>query len=124
MTPGGRDDTHQKRVFPIEQERKARVPDLLMKKRVCRGPSGTDMDQLEPQPTGSQKTEPTPAQVDPKVYDEYAGRYGLAGMAIVITKEADRLMGQVTGQPQFELLPESESRFLIKGEDPPIPLTP
>jgi CubicO group peptidase (beta-lactamase class C family) len=81
------------------------------------------MDQLEPQPVASQKTEPAPVQVDPKVYDEYAGKYGLPGVTISITKESDRLMGEVTGQPKFELLAESSTAFLIKGETPPIRLT-
>gem|GEM_PF-73727 len=81
------------------------------------------MDQLEPLPVASPKTEPAPVQIDAKVYDEYAGKYGLPGVTIAIMKEADRLMGQVTGQPKFELLPESESQFLIKDESPPVRLT-
>ena len=30
------------------------------------------------------------------------------------SKEGDRLMAQATGQPQFELFPESETKFFLK----------
>jgi hypothetical protein len=81
------------------------------------------MDQLQPQPAKSQKTEQAAVQVDPKLYDEYAGKYQVPGAVIAITKEGDRLMGQVTNQPKLELLAESEVKFLVKGEDSPIHLT-
>lgn len=81
------------------------------------------MNQLQAQPVPSPKTEPPSAQVDAKVYDKYVGKYGLAGMTIAITRQADRLLGQATGQPPVELLPESETRFRLKGEEPPIRVT-
>ena len=47
--------------------------------------------------------------------DEYVGQYELApNFALTITKEQDKLMSQATGQPKFELLPESEIGFFIK----------
>ena len=82
------------------------------------------MDRLEPQTTAAPKAEPPAAagaepkaNVDPKVYDDYVGKYQLPGVVIAITKEGDRLMGQVTNQPQFELVAQSETAFLVKGED-------
>jgi CubicO group peptidase (beta-lactamase class C family) len=64
---------------------------------------------------------PAPAlevKVDPKVYDAYVGRYELApNFILTISKEGDRLMAQATGQPQFELFPESETKFFLKEVD-------
>jgi hypothetical protein len=31
-----------------------------------------------------------------------------------VTKEGDKLMGQATGQPKIELLPESDTQFFVK----------
>jgi CubicO group peptidase (beta-lactamase class C family) len=54
-------------------------------------------------------------KVDPKIYEAYAGRYELApNLILTITKEGDRLLAQATGQPQFELFPESETKFFLK----------
>jgi hypothetical protein len=33
----------------------------------------------------------------------------------LITREGDRLFGQATAQPKFELFPESESTFFLKA---------
>jgi len=61
-------------------------------------------------------TERIVSKVDPKIYDEYVGRYEIApNVALDITKEGDKLMSQTTGQPKMELLPESEIEFFIKG---------
>jgi CubicO group peptidase (beta-lactamase class C family) len=58
------------------------------------------------------------AKVDPKIYDAYTGQYELKpDFVITITREGDRLMGQPTGQPKVELLPESETKFFIKEVD-------
>jgi len=52
------------------------------------------------------------APVDPKIYGSYAGQYELApNFILTITDEEGRLMGQATGQPKLELLPESETQF-------------
>ncbi len=57
-------------------------------------------------------------KVDPKLYDAYAGRYELApNFILTISKEGGRLMAQATGQPQFELFPESETKFFLKVID-------
>lgn len=57
-------------------------------------------------------------KVDPKIYDAYVGRYQLAPNAILtISKSGDRLMAEMTGQPQFELFPESETKFFLKVVD-------
>jgi ketosteroid isomerase-like protein len=54
-------------------------------------------------------------KLDPKVFDEYVGQYELAqDFVLIVTKEGDKLMSQATGQPKFELLPESDIAFFIK----------
>jgi CubicO group peptidase (beta-lactamase class C family) len=53
--------------------------------------------------------------VNPAIYDAYVGRYELqGGMIVTITKESGLLMAQPAGQPKTELVPESETRFLVK----------
>jgi CubicO group peptidase (beta-lactamase class C family) len=54
------------------------------------------------------------AAVDFAVYDDYVGEYELApGFVMAITRDGDRLMGQATGQPEFELFPASETVFFL-----------
>jgi len=61
-------------------------------------------------------TERTLSNVDPKIYDDYVGRYEIApNVFLDITKEGEKLMSQTTGQARMELLPESEIEFFIKG---------
>jgi CubicO group peptidase (beta-lactamase class C family) len=57
-------------------------------------------------------------KVDPKIFDAYVGEYELAPNRIfTIRKEGDRLMAALTGQPQSELFPESETKFFLKVVD-------
>jgi CubicO group peptidase (beta-lactamase class C family) len=73
------------------------------------------------------KTDEAPAQerqavkVNPAIYDAYVGEYELAPtFSITITREGregDQIFGQATGQPKFELFPESETRFFLKVVD-------
>jgi ketosteroid isomerase-like protein len=59
--------------------------------------------------------ERTAVKLNPKVYDQYVGQYQLApNFVFTVTKEDEKLMGQATGQPKFELLAESEIGFFIK----------
>ena len=54
-------------------------------------------------------------KVDPKIYDQYAGEYQLApNFVLTVMKEADKLMGQATGQPKIELVPESDTQFFVR----------
>ncbi|MGE5351057.1 MAG: serine hydrolase [Acidobacteriota bacterium] len=46
---------------------------------------------------------------------EFTGTYELApGFSILVTVEGDRIFGQATGQPRFEMFPMSESKFYLK----------
>ena len=57
----------------------------------------------------------TLAKVDPAIYDGLVGEYQLGpGFTIVITRDANRLLAQATGQAKFEIFPESETRFFAK----------
>lgn len=57
-------------------------------------------------------------KIDPKILDAYVGQYELnPNFIITMTREGDSLMAQPTGQPKFELFPESETRFFMKIAD-------
>jgi CubicO group peptidase (beta-lactamase class C family) len=57
-------------------------------------------------------------KIDPKILDAYVGQYELRpDFIITMTREGDSLMTQATGQPKFELFPESETKFFLKVVD-------
>ena len=50
--------------------------------------------------------------VDAKVFDAYAGDYEVGpGFVLRVFRSGDKLMTQATGQPEFEIFPESETVF-------------
>jgi CubicO group peptidase (beta-lactamase class C family) len=60
----------------------------------------------------------TEVKVDPKIFDTYAGQYQLTpDFILTISNDAGHLMAQATGQPKFELFPESETKFFLKVVD-------
>ena len=60
----------------------------------------------------------TAAEVDPAVYDDYAGRYELAeNVVFTVTRQGDSLFVQITGQPRFEVFPESETTYFYRVVD-------
>ncbi len=64
------------------------------------------------------------AAVDPAIYDHYTGDYELApNFIITISKEGSKLMGQATGQPKVELIPQSNIRFHIAAVNADIEFT-
>jgi CubicO group peptidase (beta-lactamase class C family) len=57
-------------------------------------------------------------KIDPNILDAYVGQYELRPNVIfTMTREGDSLMTQITGQPKFELFPESETKFFLKVVD-------
>jgi CubicO group peptidase (beta-lactamase class C family)/uncharacterized protein YneR len=57
-------------------------------------------------------------ELAPEVLERYAGTYQLQpGFTIEVTREGDRLFGQATGQPRFEMFAQSEDRFFLKAVD-------
>ncbi len=63
---------------------------------------------------------PLPAErqemkVDPAALPGLVGNYELApGFVLAVTLDGDQLYAQATGQPRFEIYPESEKRFFLK----------
>jgi D-alanyl-D-alanine-carboxypeptidase/D-alanyl-D-alanine-endopeptidase len=56
--------------------------------------------------------------VDPKIFDRYVGKYQLApAFVLTITRDEAHLYAQATGQPRFEIFPESETEFFLKVVD-------
>jgi serine-type D-Ala-D-Ala carboxypeptidase/endopeptidase len=56
--------------------------------------------------------------VDPKLFDGYVGRYELApSFIITVTREGNQLYVQATGQPKFEVFPESDKDYFLKVVD-------
>ena len=65
---------------------------------------------------GAYKEELKQVQVNPRVYDDYIGKYQTTpSFFILITRKGNRLFAQGTGQPKFELFPDSESSFFLKA---------
>jgi serine-type D-Ala-D-Ala carboxypeptidase/endopeptidase len=56
--------------------------------------------------------------VDPKTFDSLAGKYQLApGAVLSIFRQEDKLFTQLTGQPAFQIFPESETEYFLKVVD-------
>ena len=53
------------------------------------------------------------AEVDPKVYDAYVGRYEIGHETIVTFTREQRLMAQPTNEGKLEVFPESETVFFL-----------
>ena len=57
-------------------------------------------------------------QIDPKVFDAYAGEYELApGLVAKIVREGNRFWVEPAGQARVELLAESEAVFFVKDSE-------
>ena len=53
-----------------------------------------------------------PVVVDAKIFDTYVGEYEVGpGFVMRVFREGDKFMTQATGQPPFEIFPESETTF-------------
>ncbi len=65
---------------------------------------------------GSDPAPRGPVTIDPEVYDRYLGRFLLsAGYVIELTRDGDRLMAEVAGQPAVQLFPLSEIQFTLEA---------
>ncbi len=58
---------------------------------------------------------PAKAEVDNEKLKSYAGDYSLSGATLKVTDNSGSLLLDVPGQPQYTLLPVSETEFAIKG---------
>lgn len=60
----------------------------------------------------------TAVEVDPAVFDDYVGRYQLMeNVVFTVTREGDGLFVHITGQPRFQVFPESEARYFYRVVD-------
>ncbi len=60
-------------------------------------------------------TEKEEIEIDTKILPQYVGEYELAPtFSITVTTKDDKLYIQATGQPQFEVFPESKDTFFLK----------
>lgn len=58
------------------------------------------------------------ADVSEETLQSYAGKYQLApNFVISVTANGKQIYGQATGQPQFEMFPESQTKFYLKVVD-------
>ena len=58
------------------------------------------------------------ASVDPQIFEDYVGRYEYGpGAVLTVTRDGNRLLAQLSGQPQFEIFPATESKFFWKVVD-------
>jgi ketosteroid isomerase-like protein len=64
-------------------------------------------------------SERTASKVDPKIFDDYVGRYDSPIFAFSVIKEGERLIAvpDEKERPRAELFPESESEFFLRGRD-------
>src|SRR4029453_13793131 len=63
---------------------------------------------------GPPNTTATAFKIDPRVFDQYVGRYQFApGIHIEVTRQESRLFAQITGQPRFELFASREREFYL-----------
>ncbi len=82
--------------------------------RVCFGACLTLM--IQASIAGAQEPKEHKAiKVDPKIYDAYVGQYEVTPkFKITLYREKSHLMAILTGQPPFEVFPESETTFFWK----------
>jgi hypothetical protein len=74
------------------------------------GPASDHPKVEEAAPTG-----PVEISIDPALFDAYAGEYELAPNFILkVWRDGNAFWTQATGQPAFNIYPESESRFFLK----------
>jgi len=73
---------------------------------------------LEGEAAASAPKEHKEIAVDPKLFEGYVGRYQLApNFNLTVTREGSHLFVQATGQPKFEVFPESERDYFLKVVD-------
>ncbi|MDO9255614.1 MAG: serine hydrolase [Bacteroidales bacterium] len=60
-------------------------------------------------------TDEMPVTIATSVYNKYVGKYDMGNNSLfVVSKEGDRLLLLIPGQPQYPLLPASETEYFMK----------
>jgi hypothetical protein len=69
-------------------------------------------------PLAKPPTQHKEVKVDPKLFDGYVGTYQITpAFALAVTRDGNHLFMQATGQPKFEIFPESDRDFFVKVVD-------
>jgi CubicO group peptidase (beta-lactamase class C family) len=87
--------------------------------KIAHGIAGIYNPELAPPaPTPTAAAANAEVTVDPKLLDAYVGEYELQpGFTITIRRDGEKLLGQATGQSEFQLFAESPSKFYLKVVD-------
>jgi D-alanyl-D-alanine carboxypeptidase len=56
-------------------------------------------------------------KANPRLHARFAGQYQLGSAILAITSKGDRLFAKLTGQRQFEIIPESDYSYFYKAVD-------
>jgi hypothetical protein len=64
-----------------------------------------------------QESYSTMAPLSTQILDDYAGEYDYRSAVMTITRNGTHLFAQLSGQPQFEIYPKSETEFFWKVVD-------
>ncbi|HLP11567.1 MAG TPA: serine hydrolase, partial [Flavobacteriales bacterium] len=81
------------------------------------------LNNREPSQTWFKTNKPIPAEtpvkkLDEKLLETYVGSYEMSSeFSFVITREADKLFAQATGQQKLEIFAETDNKFFIKEVD-------
>lgn len=114
-----------RKMFPVEKD-KFIVEDAFMYATFNRDASGKivsfvsdDRGQLDTWNLTEKKVEEKKViTVDEALLEKYVGEYEIQpGFSIAFMREGNRLFTQATGQPKFEVFPESETKFFLKVVD-------
>jgi bla regulator protein BlaR1 len=71
--------------------------------------------EVEPPNASSVEGSTAVISVDASVLEQYVGDYQMAPSAVLaVTREGSALFAQLTGQPKFEVYPQSETEFFYK----------
>ncbi|MBK9012784.1 MAG: DUF3471 domain-containing protein [Saprospiraceae bacterium] len=97
----------------FERDKKGKVTGVGT---VIATPFGTDEFGIrsdKPMPDPKKET-----KVDAAILDRYVGSYELMpGFALAFRRQGDQLFTQATGQPEFEIFAETETKFFLKVVD-------
>jgi CubicO group peptidase (beta-lactamase class C family) len=70
-----------------------------------------------PEPAAEPEPERPAVEVDPAIYDDYAGDYQFGPEIVTVFRDGDRLWARQPGQPRVEFVPESETRFFVPARN-------
>jgi CubicO group peptidase (beta-lactamase class C family) len=84
--------------------------------KIAHGIAGIYNPELTPPaPPGLPNSANAKLKIDSKILDAYVGEYELKpGFTLNIRREGENLFGQATGQSEFQLYPESATRFFLQ----------